>query len=484
MKKKLILASLAVAACLCTSIMFAACDGLGGSTDSTSSSTSISSSSSGSTSSSNSSSSSSSTDSTSSESVDLTTYTGVYNGVCYDNGSLVTGVYSGKYYVDGVPYTGYETIDGTKYRIVDGIMTRFTATAWDGTTVGTGFANVASGNSSNPFQISSAAQLMFFADKMENAYSNFYNCYFELTADIDLGGNDITAFASTGAQFNGNGHVITNFNLVTDSNSHCGLFRTSNGKIVNLSVDNFTITNKNCEYVGALVGYLNSSGRIIDCYVNGTINTQVSSSDKMYVGLLAGYVNTETSEAAISGCHVAGSITYDISAGKTSAPVYAGGLAGYVAYAAGAIEDSYSTATVSLTVSSNNAYAGGIAGYTKGTITNCYSTGAVTSSGDTAYAGGIVGAADGTVTGCVALGNVTSGNYAGGIIGSSSKGTSCYGYGQTVSGKSNSTTYTATAATEDQMNSATFWKDTLTWDNTVWDFSTLNVSYGLLPTLK
>ena len=79
--------------------------------------------------------------------------------------------------------------------------------------------------------------------------------------------------------------------------------------------------------------------------------------------------------------------------------------------------------------------AGGVVGCNKGTVINCYNTGAVSGSG---YVGGVAGLSYGTVTNCYNTGDVSgSGTYVGGVAGfiaNNAEVTNCYNTGA-VSGQ-------------------------------------------------
>jgi hypothetical protein len=98
---------------------------------------------------------------------------------------------------------------------------------------------------------------------------------------------------------------------------------------------------------------------------------------------------------------------------------------------------------VSITSGSNSIYLGGLAGRTTGgTISNCFSTGAVTSGNSASCIGGLVGAAGGTIGNCYSTDAVCGeGNSLnlGGLVGLNLSGTisNCYSTGA-VTGGSNS----------------------------------------------
>ena len=86
-------------------------------------------------------------------------------------------------------------------------------------------------------------------------------------------------------------------------------------------------------------------------------------------------------------------------------------------------------------ITSNSYYAGGLVGVNSGgTVTNCYSTGAVSGSS----AGGLVGVnSGGTVTNCYSISAVSASSQSGGLVGSNASGgiiTNCYSTGAVSGG--------------------------------------------------
>ena len=120
------------------------------------------------------------------------------------------------------------------------------------------------------------------------------------------------------------------------------------------------------------------------------------------------------SNGTIENCSVSGSV---ISTGSNSD---AGGVVGDNS-SGGTVTACYSTGAVT------GSYAGGVVGWNLGggTVTACYSTGAVSGS----YAGGVVSINDGTVTACYHAGTVQGGSgNTGGVVGRNPNGTvtACY----------------------------------------------------------
>ena len=225
----------------------------------------------------------------------------------------------------------------------------------------------------DPYQIADAADLKAFRDLVNGGDTD---ACAELTADIVLNENfnqtlfgenedgNITYNGSTdipdfeqwtpignlssrySGTFDGNGHTVSGIYINTSS-SHQGLFGcVSGGTIENLGVINSYISGSNIS--GGVVGGLDKSGTITNCYNAGMISGDI------YIGGVAGFVNTNAS--TITNCYNTGTV---------SGNFYIGGVAGFVASDAG-IQNSYNVGTVIGTES-----VGGVAGSSTIT-TNCY----------------------------------------------------------------------------------------------------------------
>ena len=233
-----------------------------------------------------------------------------------------------------------------------------------------------------------------------NAGNNTASVEFVLGADIDLSsisnwtpigqGTDSESFRGN---FDGNGHVISN--LTIDSNSEqIGLFGyilASDGDITikNIALKNVNI--KGSHFTGGLVGQACEMGapfEISNCYVTGT----VSGIGECTGGLIG------QAYATIKSCYADVSVT---------GIDYVGGLIG-LAYT---VSDCYATGNVN-----GNDYTGGLIGYADmSSNTNIYATGNVNGND---YTGGLVGYANmSSNTNIYATGNVSGNDYVGGLTG-------------------------------------------------------------------
>ncbi len=314
---------------------------------------------------------------------------------------------------------------------------------WDGTTIATEFAG-GSGTEAAPYQISSAAELVYLAQLVNSGAIDTANndekyavLNYELTDYIKLGYSSWTPIGTSSANsftgtFDGNSKVIANLTIGTaespdTTHAYAGLFGyTSGATIQNVGVEDAAIysdiagTNN---MAGGLVGWT-FCDTITNCFATGTISV------------------------ATGGSYNA-----------------AGGLAGY-AVENSSITNSY--AAVNISGSGSTTYAGGLAGITQSgsAITNSYAVGNVTSDSGTANMGGLLGAAlsgSGSITNCYATGSVSGGDSAlkGGFAGKFTAGSidHCYWNSSVASQGVGSGTDDTTGMTADEMKSYSFAED-------------------------
>ncbi|MCD8008282.1 MAG: hypothetical protein LUF68_05025, partial [Clostridiales bacterium] len=246
-----------------------------------------------------------------------------------------------------------------------------------------------------------------------NSYgSYYYECCYELTADLNLNGYDwkvignSSAYAFTGT-FEGNGHTISG--LYMDDGSIAGLF-----------------------------GYLGSNATVQNLNISGDVTGSSGAA-----GLLASQMTTKSSSIQISNVTVSGTVMVrDISSYGTSGSFSgnAGGLIGAAKTSSVTLTECKNEATVSTDGSGTTALGGLIGSVLLGgnytvTVERCCNLGEITSH---AYAGGLIGSTyvisskNGvlTVSDSYNLGSVT-GSFAGGIIGY--RGSATYSGTQTMS---------------------------------------------------
>ena len=222
---------------------------------------------------------------------------------------------------------------------------------------------------------------------------------YELTADLDLSGNNWTPQPNIATIFEGNGLTLSNLTISGTTGAKWSFFAEigSGGHVRNLALSDVDVTGTNS--TGSLAGLNN--GTITGCSATGT----VTATDWSIGGLVG--ENTGTIIASHS------SVTVDGGQNET------GGLVGKNT---GTIAASYATGNVN----GDGRSVGGLAGENRGgTIAASYATGNVTADNDSGHDvndhGGLVGAnhSSGVIRASYATGNVDGGsdNNVGGLVG-------------------------------------------------------------------
>ncbi len=258
---------------------------------------------------------------------------GTFNGEVINNGTITGGVFNST-------VSGSGTIKGGTFN-----------------TPITG-----SGTESDPYQISTAAQLKRFRDIVNGTGGQTQNrgAYAVLTANIDLNNEPWTPIGNytEGNQiyyegtFDGGGHTISGLN-VTGEFVYAGLFGTvKDGTIKSLTVaGKVSPSNPQC-IVGGIVGY--ASNAVIK---NCSNHCSVTGHTADIVGGIAGF---NVDDAKIIDCYNVGTIC-------SAEFVEVGG--GIVGHNTGTISNCYNVGTVSIP---NSTSVGEIVGNNYGTVENCY----------------------------------------------------------------------------------------------------------------
>ena len=259
------------------------------------------------------------------------------------------------------------------------VSARAETDVWDGT-IASGFAG-GTGEENDPYQISTAAQLAYLAQKV-NAGEAYRYKYIVLTADIDLANKEWTPIGiyrnSFQGNFDGRNHTVTRMRISNSSADYVGLFGECRRHNINSAIKNITVKNSD---------------------ING----------KRFVGAIVG----RAEEINIENCR---SIANTINSEKN-----VGGICGYFGgNPGGKVSQCYNSSKVT-----GNDSAGGIAGIgDRCTAENCLNTGEikVTTRQDESTGGGIFGffndsIASASITACVNLGKVSGGASFGGIVG-------------------------------------------------------------------
>lgn len=299
------------------------------------------------------------------------------------------------------------------------------------------------GSESNPYQITSAGELYWFAEYVNAGNSS---ACAKLMNDITVNENVIVngalnsdtsefiAWTPIGVRvgasskvfsgtFDGGNHTISGL-YVSDASGYQGLI----GFMESGTVKNVTVANSyfsGTTNIGAVVGCYGQTGTasvVTNCHNVGSV---VIASDYYVGGIVGGQYAPATSHAQIvvSDCSNSGSVT--------GAQHYVGGIIGYAEYFSegAAISNCTNTGTITCTSTSRNQGTGGIAGYFGGSsavkveIVGCTNSGTIqiTEGGKQDYMGGIIGRNSyGHISGCNNTGTISGYQFVGGIVGTNS----------------------------------------------------------------
>jgi len=267
------------------------------------------------------------------------------------------------------------------------------------------------GTEFDPYIISTASQLKTFTDGVNNnADEKFNTAYVKLAADIDLQG-EIVDPIGTGANmylntmfrgtFDGNGHMVKNFNL-SDDYQVAGLFGFINYAVIkNLAVEAQidVFATDSAKFVGGIVGY-NFASDVIGCVFNGSIeivNDADVSSLSVMAGGIVGFMQGEGSTlddaytATVSYCSVDAEI---MSSGSKEMTSIGGVVGAMVGLGSISVSNVYNC-SANVRIEGLTRRAGGIVGFMRelASIDNCIATGTLRVNGETEnpIVGGIVG---------------------------------------------------------------------------------------------
>ena len=195
-----------------------------------------------------------------------------------------------------------------------------------------------SGTEQNPYQIGTAAELLWFGQQVADRY---YSIWATLTADIDMEGEIWPTLVEYRGTFDGAGHTISN---LTIPEGFVALL--TGGTIKNLTLD------ATCRVTGdgSICGSLSENGTIQNCTNKADVT---NSSRVIYTGGICGQIYTT------------GTIENCINLGNVTGSRIAGGICGQ--QMAGTIQNCSNIGTVS------GGEAGGICGrLSDGSIFNCH----------------------------------------------------------------------------------------------------------------
>ena len=247
------------------------------------------------------------------------------------------------------------------------------------------------GTQENPYQIYSAADLLWFAQAVNDGQTDA--CAI-LCDNIDLSGIENWTPIGTSSKpyagtFNGTSYSISNM-TIKNAGSNSGLFGYVTGTVKNFTVTgSITITgDETVARVGGAVGSLGtaSAGGTVSGVTSGVDITVSAGND--HIGGVVGSM-PENSSPTAENCIYTGKITVTAAAGSVA------GIVGYIR--TGTIQNCANQGSISVDVGGTGSV-GGILGYCNNGgiyIRNCYNTGAISADG-TDNVGAIVGQNKGT----------------------------------------------------------------------------------------
>lgn len=245
-------------------------------------------------------------------------------------------------------------------------------------------------------------------------YTDDWNKYFKLMADIDMSAYQDTSYNIIGTayydlttiphkfiyvpftgNFDGDNHKISNLSYERYETSRVGLFgyvNNSNTEITNVILIDPNINAGVGDEVGAIAGHL-ERGTISNCHV---ISGNISGDGDVggLIGLNGGTILCSSSSADVSGYSYIGGLVgkcsgsiYECCAiGRIQVNYWGGGLVGCLVLNKSIVENCYANGNI---LGDNQI--GGLIGWNYGgNILNCYSTGSVSGTGQTDI-GGLIG---------------------------------------------------------------------------------------------
>lgn len=253
------------------------------------------------------------------------------------------------------------------------------ASKWDGTPLTvTSEAELytfdGEGTQASPWLIQSAEDLAKLSAnvRFESFATNYTGKHFKLTCDIDMqnygwygiGGveTDTTNLWKDNKKrfegtFDGDNHVIYNFNLVSEIDGSPvyvnGLFgHAGEGAVIkNIGIASGDLNLKNTNRVGALLGVARYKLTIENCFNKANFNYTIDSGNNGYGevrvgGLIGAVMNKDTSVHTFKNCYNTGNLTLNA---QVDANICIGGLMGYLADGTNIIENCHNTGNITVT---------------------------------------------------------------------------------------------------------------------------------------
>ena len=273
-------------------------------------------------------------------------------------------------------------------------------------------------------------------------------------------------------ELNGDGYSLINFNIANNSGGmFFSLIGYNKGTIKNLNIKNSSITLESkyehaIIYTGTFVGLnegIVEKCQALDISISST-NTNSGSKYGDSEAALRTSLIVGTNAGTIKNCVAVGSV---ISYNKSLSKVYYIRAAGIAGENQGFIENCFVNVNATST------------GYYK------YTQGMLVKSGNTGEAGGIaaVNEKDATIEYCLVVGSF-NGSYRDGDVCYRNSGLVAYCYRGNEVDTSNLYTVSTGLADESTLKDKYFYRDSLHWDEEIWDYSNVNIDEGKYPSIK
>ena len=195
---------------------------------------------------------------------------------------------------------------------------------WDGS-VAASFSG-GSGTADDPWKISNGSELAYLASVVNSNGSDTYDKYYILTADIDLGsrewmgiGNQHEASKAFKGTFDGNGKVITGFEIKEERDYTPGLFGLLDGGAVvkNLTLYGSVRAGSKYDFGGVLCVSVNGGSAVENCTVYADVEiARAAGSKNFYFGGITGRL---APGGKIEDCTVFGNIQLRVTVSATNA---------------------------------------------------------------------------------------------------------------------------------------------------------------------
>jgi len=282
------------------------------------------------------------------------------------------------------------------------------------------FEATGDGTEANPWKISDVDSLYAFAAKAKNY--GYWNKYVELTADITMPEDSVwygmRTFQGT---FDGKGHTISNLLIASSGDENIGFIRNISGVIKNLNladatlkVDDFCsagvlagtacdIEISNCNITGGIIASTDEYDSCAGGFVGKTAYPSFSIRDSTFNGTIRGKV--ESAGGLVGTADVSCNIESCTVTGKIQANQFAGGLVG----------QTNSETKISISGCKNEADVIQEDSRSMGSL-RCHAAGGLLGEHSEYTSGGVA-----TISQCLNSGTITSQEYAGGLIGQTSR---------------------------------------------------------------